>query len=103
MFADDAQFFTSISPFLLEGKQAIKDLYAGFFPTFPTRSLVVRQSSIRLYGDMTAIDNGYFQAMLVDAKGQSRTIFGRYSTMYVKQAGKWVTANIHASVHPVSP
>jgi len=100
---DNAQFFTAISPFLLEYKQAIKALYAGLFPAFPTRSLVFRQSSVRLFGDTTAVDNGYFQATLGDAKGQSRTLFGRYSTMYVKQAGKWLITNIHASVLPGSP
>jgi uncharacterized protein (TIGR02246 family) len=103
LFTDNAQFFPSTTPFLIEDKQAIKALYAGFFSAFPTRSLIIRQSSVRLFGDTTAADNGYFQATLGDAKGPSRTIFGRYSTMYVKQAGKWMIVNLHASALPVSP
>jgi len=70
---------------------------------FPKHTLVFRQPSTRVYGDTTAVDNGYFHAMLVDAKGQATTLLGRYSITYVKQGGKWVIVTLHGSRLPVSP
>ena len=86
----------------MDGKDAVRAYFAGLFQ-LPTHTLVFRQPSTRVYGDTTAVDNGYFHVTLVDAKGQTTTNFGRYSTMYVKQGGKWVIVNLHGSRLPVSP
>ena len=102
LFADDTQFFPALSPFRMDGKDAVRAYWVGLFQ-FPTHTLVFRQPSTRVYGDTTAVDNGYFHTTLVDAKGQATMTFGRYSTTYVKQGGKWVIVNLHGSRLPVSP
>jgi uncharacterized protein (TIGR02246 family) len=102
LFTDDTQFFGALNPFRMDGKEAVRAYFAGFFQ-LPTHTLVFRQPSTRIYGDTTAVDNGYFHTTLVDAKGQTTTLFGRYSTTYVKQGGKWVIVNLHGSRLPVSP
>ena len=102
LFTDDTQFFSAVSPFRMDGKDAVRAFWVGLFQ-FPTHTIVFRQPSTRVYGDTTAVDNGYIHVTLVDAKGQTTTIFGRYSTTYVKQGGKWGIVNLHGSRLPVSP
>ena len=103
LLTDDTQFFSALQPFRVDGKEAVRAAWAGLFHNFPTRTLIFRQPSTRVYGETAAVDNGYFHAILVDAKGQATTVLGRYSTTYVKQGGKWGVVNLHGSRLPVSP
>ena len=103
LFTDDVQFFSALQPFRIDGKEAVRAVWASLFQTFPTRTLIFRQPSTRVYGETTAVDNGYLHLVLSDPKGQATTIAGRYSTTYVKQGGKWGIVNLHGSRLPVSP
>jgi len=102
-YADNAHLTSPWTPFRAEGKEAVVGAFAGAFQTFPTRMLTLRQPSIRVFNDATAVANGYFQVTLIDPKGQASTRFGRYSLTYVKLGGKWLIVEQHASVLPASP
>jgi ketosteroid isomerase-like protein len=38
LYAPDAMYYSSLSPFRVEGREAIRTLFAGVFRAFPTRS-----------------------------------------------------------------
>lgn len=102
MYAEDAQFIGNITPFRLEGKEAINDMLAGIVQAFPTRLLNLRQPSTRIYNDTTAAMTHYYELTLADNAGQITNYFGRVSVALVKQGGRWLIVNHHASDLPAS-
>jgi uncharacterized protein (TIGR02246 family) len=103
-YTDDAVVTTSTSPFRIEGKEALRTYYVGFFQAYPTRRVMSRQQSIRVYnGDTTAVTNAYFHVTLVDRNGQANTLYLRSSNTFVKQGGRWLVADAHTSRLPTSP
>ncbi len=103
-YVDDAVVTSSLAPFRIEGKDALRAYYAGLFQTYPTRRVASRQSSTRIYnGDTTAVTNAYLQATLLDRNGQATTLYLRQSLTWVKQGGRWLIADVHVSRLPVSP
>jgi Calcium/calmodulin dependent protein kinase II association domain len=62
-----------------------------------------RQPSVRLYGEHTAIETGYYELILVDAKGQATTRYGKYSTTLVKSGERWLVVMSHRSPLLVPP
>jgi uncharacterized protein (TIGR02246 family) len=102
-FTEDAVITTSLNPFRIEGKDAIRAYYATLFQTYPTRRALVRQRAIRVYnGDTTAIVNAYLQVSLVDRNGQATTLYLRQSLTFVKDAGRWLVADAHTSRLPAT-
>ncbi len=102
--ADDAVLTSSVVPFRIEGKEAIRAHYAGFFQVYPTRRLINRQRSIRFYNDDTAaVTNAYLHLTAVDRNGQANTFYLRSSITWVKQGGRWLVVDAHVSRLPVSP
>lgn len=101
-FAEDAAVTASASPFRIEGKDALKAYYAGFFQAFPTIRFVPRQRSIRVYGT-TAVINTYYTMTLVDRGGKVTTSHGRLTITHVKMGDRWLVVDQHMSVVPSSP
>ncbi len=102
LYASDAVLHSSLSPFRVEGRDAIRALFAGGFRTFPTRALVHRQVSTRVYGG-TAVTDAYFSLTIADTKGNARTLHGRGSIISVEDQGQRVIVSHHTSLLPVSP
>jgi uncharacterized protein (TIGR02246 family) len=101
--AEDVQVFFPLNPFRVEGRDAAKAIYAELFRAFPTRAVVFRQPSVRLYDAHTAIETGYYELILVDAKGQATTRYGKYSTTLVKSEERWLVVMSHGSPLLVPP
>ncbi len=103
-YADDAVVTSSLAPFRIEGREALRAYYAGLFQTYPTRRVMNRQWSVRVYnGDTTAVTNAYLHGTLVDRNGQTNTLYLRGSTTWVKQGGRWLIVDAHVSRLPASP
>ena len=59
-FADNAVFTPSLQAFRVEGKAALKNYVSALFETYPTRHVVFRQGSTRVYAnDTIAVTNAY--------------------------------------------
>lgn len=99
-YAEDAHFFGATAPFRIEGRKDLAAALTGLFKAFPTRRLALRQVAHRIYGDNVAISDGYFQFTMVSAKGEARTLNGRFSLTRVKTGGQWLIVSHHASVLP---
>lgn len=99
-FAEDAVYISPTSPFRVEGRKEIGAGLAGTFKAFPTRNLVHRQQSVRIYGDNVAVVDLYWSITLVSAKGDVRTLHGRASQTRVKMGGQWLIVSFHGSLLP---
>lgn len=102
-WADNGVNTAALSPFRIEGMEALRAYYAGIFQTFPTRRFIPRQRSIRVYHGTTAVVNQYYTLTLVDRAGKATTSHGRFSNTWVKLGDKWVTVDQHVSSLPASP
>ena len=103
-YTDDAVVTNSTGPFRIEGKEALRTYYVGFFQAYPTRRVMSRHQLIRVYnGDTTAVTNAYLHITLVDRNGQANTLYLRSSFTFVKQGGRWLVADAHTSRLPTSP
>src|SRR5688572_14227089 len=70
-FADNAVFQSSLSPFRVEGKEAIRAQLTELFTIFPKRKVLPRQSSARVYNDDLVITNSYSVLNLTDSQGRT--------------------------------
>jgi uncharacterized protein (TIGR02246 family) len=102
MYADDAQYYSSLSLFRIDGRPAIRNVWAGIFAAFPTRQLALRHESVQAFGDSTGVWNAYWQAVVTDRAGKVTTVLGRFSTTWVKLGGRWVIVHQHFSSLPAT-
>jgi uncharacterized protein (TIGR02246 family) len=69
-FADNAVFTPSVQALRVEGKAAIKGYFSALFETYPTRHVVFRQGSTRVYAnDTIVVTNAYSTLTLTDKSG----------------------------------
>jgi len=102
-FADNAVFHSSLSPFRVEGKEAIRAHFTELFQMYPKRRVLLRQPSMRVYNDDLVISNTYSVLYLTDQKGQVITVPGRSSVTWAKVGGRWQIVDQHGSRIPVAP
>src|SRR5262245_16408009 len=100
MYADDAQYSSSLSLFRIDGQPAIRNTWAGIFGAFPTRQLALRHESVQAFGETTGVWNAYWQALVTDRSGKTTTLLGRFSATWVKQGGRWIIVHHHFSALP---
>ena len=100
LYADDAVSTAAVSPFRIEGKEALQANYVGTFQNFPTRRFLGRQTAIRVYGDTAGVLNRYFTLTLVDRAGNASTVHGRMSVTFVKVGTQWRIVDVHTSRLP---
>ncbi len=90
-YADDAVYISTLTPFRIEGKQAIRGFFADLFDAYPTIKSVVRQPLERIYNDGTmAVADWYQDSTLIDRDGHAHRIFLRVSYTLVKERNGWV-------------
>ncbi|MFQ5947068.1 MAG: SgcJ/EcaC family oxidoreductase [Anaerolineae bacterium] len=99
-YAEDAHLTPIVSPFRVEGREAIQVLYAGFFRAFPVHRVVIRQPSIRVYNGTTAVTSAYYTLTLINKAGKARRVHARASLTRVKLGGRWLIVNHHSSRLP---
>jgi uncharacterized protein (TIGR02246 family) len=95
MFADNATFHSSLSPFRIDGKPAIRAYFAEYFAQYPNRKYVLRQNTLRAYGDNLVVANGYYELIQTDRSGKTTTSPGRYSVTFAKVDGRWQIVDQH--------
>jgi len=100
-YAQDGVYISWAGPFPVAGREAIRATYAGFFRAFPTRSIVLRDESRRVYGD-TVIYNCNWTLVYVDAKGTMKTVFGRSSSTNTVVEGRRLIVDHSNSFFPTA-
>jgi uncharacterized protein (TIGR02246 family) len=100
-FADNAVLTAALSPFRIEGKEAIRSYFVELFQLYPGRRLFTRQPAARAYGDDLVVQNGYFVVHFTDQKGQVTQFSFRSSVVWTKVSGRWQIADQHVSRVPV--
>jgi uncharacterized protein (TIGR02246 family) len=101
-FADNAVFYSSFSPFRIEGKEAIRAFFADLFQQYPKRRTFIRQPLVRVYGDNLVVQNGYAVLNWVDEEEDAETYNIRYSAVWVKIGGRWQIVDQHFARLPES-
>jgi uncharacterized protein (TIGR02246 family) len=97
-FADNAVFTPSLQAFRVEGKAAIKGYFSALFETYPTRHVVGRQGSTRVYAnDTIVVTNAYSVLTLTDKSGNVSVHNLRNSTTWVKMDNQWRIVDQHIS------
>jgi uncharacterized protein (TIGR02246 family) len=101
LYAPDAVYVTWAGPFPYEGRNGIRASFAGFFRAFPTRFLLPRDESRRVYGD-TVILNQNWSLVYVDAKGTMKTVYGRASSTSTVVSGQRLIVDHNTSLLPIA-
>jgi uncharacterized protein (TIGR02246 family) len=97
-WADNAVFTPSVQAFRVEGKAAIKSYYSALFETYPTRHVVFRQGSTRVYAnDTVVVTNAYSTLTLTDKSGNVSVHNLRNSTTWLKMENQWRIVDNHIS------
>jgi uncharacterized protein (TIGR02246 family) len=81
----------------LRGRKAIARAYAKFFAADKGLELELKPESIRFVGSDAAVEEGVAVRRWPGAKGQATS---RYSTLHVRQKGKWLRAIVRESAEP---
>jgi len=101
-FADNAVFHSALSPFRIEGKEAIRGYFVELFQLYPKRRVLPRQSAVRAYNDDLVIQNGYTALYLTDQRGEVSAYALRTSVIWAKIGGRWQIVDQHGSRLPVT-
>jgi uncharacterized protein (TIGR02246 family) len=97
-WADNAVFTPSVQAFRVEGRTAIKSYYSALFETYPTRHVVFRQGSTRVYAnDTVVVTNAYSTLTLSDKSGNVSVHNLRNSTTWLKMENQWRIVDNHIS------
>jgi uncharacterized protein (TIGR02246 family) len=101
-FADNATLTPALQPFRVEGKAAIKEYFATLFAAYPTRHVIGRQGSTRVYANDTAVvSDGYLILTLTDKSGTVSVYHLRTSTTWIKMGNEWRIVDQHNSRMPI--
>jgi uncharacterized protein (TIGR02246 family) len=97
-WADNAVFTPSVQAFRVDGKAAIKSYFSALFETYPTRNVVFRQGSTRVYAnDTVVVTNAYSTLTLTDKSGNVSVHNLRNSTTWLKMENQWRIVDNHIS------
>ena len=102
-YADNAIIQSSLSPFRIEGKEAIRAYLTELFKVYPGRRVLLRQPVTRAYNDDLVIQNNYAVLYATDQKGQVTALALRSSVTWAKLGGRWQIVDTHTSRLPVAP
>ncbi len=74
-FAEEGVYIPLTGPFPVQGRDAIRAVFEGYFQTFPHLRLSIKNGSRRDYGN-TVIYNCNWTLMYADGKGLNETVYG---------------------------
>jgi len=99
-FADNAVFYSSFTPFRIEGKDAIRAFFSQLVQMYPKRQVFIRQPMVRVYNDNLVIQTSYAVLNWTNAKGEYEVFDTRGSTVWTKVDGQWKIVDQHLSRLP---
>ena len=99
-FADNAVFYSSFSPFRIEGKDAIRAFFNQLVQMYPRRNVQIRQPIMRVHGDNVVIQYSYAVLNWTNAAGEYEVFDTRGSTVWTKVDGQWKIVDQHLSRLP---
>ena len=99
-YADNAVFQSALSPFRIEGKEAIRAHLAQVIDQFPKRRILPRQPVMRAFGNDLVVQNGYGVLYLTDQDDEMQTVFTRSSVTWARIGGSWRIVDQHTSRLP---
>jgi uncharacterized protein (TIGR02246 family) len=102
-FADNAVLQAFMSPYRIEGKDAIRAHFAELFHMYPRRRGFVRQPLTRVYNDDLVIQDPYILVSFTDQQGHAATYGIRNTVVWAKTGGRWQIVDIHVSRLPATP
>jgi ketosteroid isomerase-like protein len=92
-------FFNTVSPFALDGKAALRQLFQGQFTNFESVIVTPINLQYRAMG-MSGVAWGHVAIAIKPKDGPLRTIFSRISLALTKEDNKWLIVSIHQSLLP---
>jgi len=98
-FADNAVYTSSLQPYRIEGKAAIKDfITTTLFEPYPTHHIAPRGGTTRVYDNGTVVvSDGNTVITFTDKNGNAKDIFTRSSFTWVKMGNEWKIVDQHIS------
>ena len=96
---DGVTFFNTVSPFALDGKAALKQLYQTQFTNFESSIVTPINLQYRIMG-MSGVAWGHVAIAIKPKDGPLRTIFARLSWALTKEDNKWLPVSMHQSLLP---
>lgn len=98
LYAKEAVFWGTVSPFLRTTPKGVKD-YFEHFMRLEHLNAIYYNPMVRVYGDI-AINSGYY-TFFHEIDGKMMNISARYTFVYRKnQNGKWMIIDHHSSAVP---
>jgi uncharacterized protein (TIGR02246 family) len=97
MYADDAVFFGTISPYVRTTPAQVKH-YFDHFLQLPSLHAFYAEPQIRIYGDV-ALNTGYY-TFFHERDGKMQSVPARYTFAYKKVNGEWKIIEHHSSAMP---
>ncbi len=101
LFAKDGVYIPWTGPFPIEGREAIRAAFAGYFRAYPIRQLMLRDESRKAYGS-TVVYNCNWTFIYGDGKGPTKTVYGRTSSINLIVEGRRLVPVMATSLLPVS-
>jgi ketosteroid isomerase-like protein len=92
-------FFNTVSPFALDGKVALRQLFERQFANFESALVTPINLQYRVMG-MSGVAWGHVTIAIKPKDGPLRTIFARLSWTLTKENNKWLTVSMHQSLLP---
>jgi ketosteroid isomerase-like protein len=92
-------FFNTVSPFALDGKVALRQLFEVQFMNFESALVTPINLQYRVIG-MSGVAWGYVAIAIKPKDGPLRTIFARISWTWTKVDNTWLTVSMHQSLLP---
>lgn len=97
LYAEDAVFFGTISPYVRTTPAQIKH-YFDMFLQWPNLHAASAHPAIRVYGDV-ALNTGYY-IFFHERDGKMQSVPARYTFVYKKVNDTWKIIEHHSSVMP---
>ena len=91
---------SALTPFRIEGKEAIRAHLAQVIEQYPKRHILPRQPAMRAYGNDLVVQNAYSVLYLTDQDDEARTVFTRSSVTWARINGRWQIVDQHTSRLP---
>jgi uncharacterized protein (TIGR02246 family) len=102
LYAEDGVLWGTISSKRRDDPAAIRDYFVNAYKALPNLSVTFEDPYIRVYGDDTAVNTGYY-TFSYEKDGAPQSLPARYSFTLVKRYGDWQIVDHHSSALPQPP
>src|SRR5258707_5928548 len=99
MLSDDLEVFDHV-PYRFDGKPLFAKYLNEVIASLASASFGFRQPSCRMYSDEVGIVNAHDMFTGVTKDGQTLSIHGRTTLVFIRQSGQWKIVSAHFSAIP---